>query len=287
MPTVKFNESQIEEFCTIFKPFEEDVKNEYMSHFFRFKNASVTIYKSGKVVFQGSNLEMFYDYLEKDNKQLSLDFDEDTPYDYLNTIGADEVGTGDTFGPIVCAAVFVKAYDTEKLKNIGVKDSKKLNDAKIKTIGKYIKENYKYRVNIVRNEVFNDKYNILNMNEMKAKLHNQNIESLSKEVKYEAICLDEFVNRFKYFKYLNNEGFKDISFEMKGESKSIAVAAASILARYFFLLEFDRLEKEYGYKLPKGSGKNAQNMIDKIRNDGKENLFYHIAKTSFKNFNIK
>ncbi len=289
MKSIKLTESEIQDFCIEYKDFELPTKNEYISHFFNIDGAYVSIFNSGKILFQGINLERFSKYLnhESEAEQLSLDLDEDaddTPYDYMNTIGADEVGTGDTFGPICCAAVFIKVSDIEYLKKLGIRDSKKISDDRIIKLGEIIKNKYKYKVNIVRNEIFNDKSNELNMNEMKAKLHDQNIKNLAKEVKYDAVCLDEFVNRDKYFSYLDSDAFKDIAFEMKGESKSIAVAAASILARYFFLLEFSRLEELYGYKLPKGSGKNVKLMIDKIREDGKEDIFYHIAKMSFKNF---
>ncbi|MBR4236816.1 ribonuclease HIII [bacterium] len=284
MKSVKMNENQIQEFTIKFKDYETDIKNEYIDHFYKINGATVSIFKSGKVLFQGSNLDVFGDYFNT-YTQLSLDLDEDdTPYDYMDTIGADEVGTGDTFGPIVCASVFVRKSDIEYLKELGVKDSKKLSDERIMKLGKIIEEKFEHQVNILRNEIYNDIKDKYNMNEMKARLHNQNILLLSKRVKYEAVCLDEFVNRDKYFSYLNDEVFKDISFEMKGESKSCAVAAASILARYFFLLEYERLIKEYGYSLPKGSGTKVKEMIEKIRNEKKDDLFYHIAKTNFKNF---
>ena len=120
---------------------------------------------------------------------------------------------------------------------------------------------------------------------MKAILHNKNIRDLAKEVPYDMVCLDQFCSRQKYFEYLEGrEAFTDMSFETKGETKSVAVAAASIIARYFFLEEMKRLEEIYGYHLPKGSGAIADAMIEKIKNDGKEDILKHIAKLNFKNF---
>ena len=46
---------------------------------------------------------------------------------YTSSIGSDEVGTGDYFGPIVVTAAYVPKDKIEFLESIGVKDSKKLN----------------------------------------------------------------------------------------------------------------------------------------------------------------
>lgn len=277
MPTVTFNERQIKEFVEIFKPFLEEAKNEYMLFFFKMKGASVSIYKSGKVVFQGSNLEMFKDYIKLENHHYK--------YNNMNTIGSDEVGTGDAFGPIVAASAFAPKNLISKLIELGVTDSKLIDDEKIMALGPKLNKLLPHRVIIVRPETFNDKQKSYNMNKMKALIHNQNIQELVKVTNYEVVCLDQFCEEKTYYSYLKPGYFDKVSFEMKGETKSLAVASASIIARYYFLLEMDMLSKKYGYNLPKGSGIKADEMIKKIREDGKEDILYHIAKLSFKNFN--
>ena len=280
MPTVLMNEDEIKAFVTIYQAFLKPTPNEYMSYFMSGDGFSVSIYKSGKVVFQGSQLSYFSDYLKKNDEE-----EAQYPYDFMNTIGSDEVGTGDVFGPIVVATAFVKGKDTSKLKNLGVRDSKKIVDNEIIRIADAITKKVKYKVIIVRNEKFNSSSDSYNLNEMKARLHNKNFLELSKEVSYDMVCLDQFCSKDNYYKYLEGvESFNEVSFEMKGESKSIAVAAASIIARAYFLKEMDRLHDTYGYRLPKGSGKDADEMIKRIRDDGKEEIFTHIAKLSYKNF---
>ena len=276
------NEDDIKRFCFEYEGFETLPPNEYIEHFFKFKGGSVSIYKSGKAVFQGSDLEMFYDWIGMDESNKNKEFYD---YDNYSVIGADEVGTGDVFGPITTAAVFVDKRDVETLKAKGVKDSKKLDDETIINIAEYIIKNFDYQVSICRNEIFNDNYKKYNMNAMKARLHNQNILILSKKVQFQKVCLDEFCSKENYFKYLDGEVFNNIQFETKGESKSIAVASASIVARYYFLKELDRIKKEYGITLPKGSSTEAQELIKKLKEENKEDLFYHIAKMNFKNFN--
>ena len=280
MPTIKLNEKEIEAFVAIYKPFLKETKSEYIAYFFQGKGFSVSIYKSGKVVFQGSNLSYFNDYLE--NKH---DEDQLYEYDFMNTIGSDEVGTGDLFGPIVVATAFLPGKDREKYKKLGVKDSKKITDNEILKIGEILIKKLKHKVIIVRNESFNKNSSKYNLNEMKALLHNQNILELSKETKYDIICLDEFCSKENYYKYLKGRETKDgISFEMKGESKSLAVAAASIIARYYFLKEMESLKEKYGYDLPKGAGEEADKMVKKILEDNNESIFPFIAKLSYKNF---
>ena len=283
---IKMTESEIKNFITTYKAFETMPTNAYIAHFFQGDGFSVSIYKSGKVVFQGSKLDYFKEYVNDE----SSDSEGNYPYNHMDTIGSDEVGTGDLFGPIVVATCLVKGKDTNELLKLGVKDSKKITDKEIVKIGKTLVKKLKHKVIILRNEQYNNNTSIHNINELKAGLHNSNIRDLAKEVKYDVVCLDDFCGKTNYFKYLNNifnikpqEVFSNISFETKGETKSIAVAAASIIARCYFLKEMDNLEKLYGYKLPKGAGSEADELIKQIKKDGKEDILYHITKLNFKN----
>ena len=56
-------------------------------------------------------------------------FKQDDLY-YTSSIGSDEVGTGDYFGPIVVTACFVLKNDIKELEKLGVNDSKKITDEK-------------------------------------------------------------------------------------------------------------------------------------------------------------
>ena len=99
----------------------------------------VTLYESGKLMFQGTSADIdaniWIDLEKKLNKRIiNIDGTEekekkvDESIMNLNTIGSDEVGTGDFFGPIVVTATYVETKNFEFLKEIGVKDSKKLKD---------------------------------------------------------------------------------------------------------------------------------------------------------------
>ena len=118
-----------------------------------------TLYESGKIMFQGigADIEASYwiererilnnrnvsqeiakDLQKKDDKVKDL---KDDRFKLISTIGSDEVGTGDYFGPIVVTASYVDIKDKFKLEELGIRDSKKITDEKILSIApKIIKE---------------------------------------------------------------------------------------------------------------------------------------------------
>lgn len=102
----------------------------------------ITLYESGKVVFQGTDADLASDFWiqtekinsgkveiknsknqKKDKLDKSIYIDKNIYYS--SSIGSDEVGTGDYFGPIVVTASFVSKDNIQFLENLGVKDSKK------------------------------------------------------------------------------------------------------------------------------------------------------------------
>ena len=97
----------------------------------------VTMYQSGKVVFQGRDADLAADFwieTEKINngkaivtcsedKKEKKEIERKIPF-RITSIGSDEVGTGDFFGPIVVTAAYVTKADVDFLLELGVKDSK-------------------------------------------------------------------------------------------------------------------------------------------------------------------
>lgn len=55
-----------------------------------------------------------------------MNFDEQ----FNSYIGVDETGVGDYFTPVVSVACFIPKNNIDEIINLGVKDSKKLNDKK-------------------------------------------------------------------------------------------------------------------------------------------------------------
>ena len=245
----------------------------------------ITLYNSGKAMFQGTSAfvdaNMWKALKENDEKD-----SDDT--DFLNTtsVGSDEVGTGDYFGPIVVTSSYVKKEDLPFLKNLGCTDSKKITDEKIKKIAPEIIKKIKYKSLILSNEEYNQKYSKENnMNKIKAIMHNRVLSLILDEIdeKLDYIIVDEFAKENRYYSYLNEipNVVKNITFVTKAESKNMAVACSSIISRYIFLQEFDKLSDTYHIPLPKGSGINVDKIGEElVEKYGKEVL----NKTAKKNF---
>lgn len=264
----------------------------------------VTLYESGKVVFQGISADIdanMWKELErhlnptkkiemtdsskekKEKKEIYID-----PKIYnSNSIGSDEVGTGDYFGPIVVTSAYVRKEDISFLEELKVKDSKKLTDEKILEIVPKIIKRIPYSSVILTNKEYNERYSEdINMNKLKAILHNKVLNNLVKSnYNYDYIVVDEFAKPFVYYNYLKNstEIVRNITFLTKGEDKCLSVACASLISRFIFIKEFAKISADTKILLPKG----ASNLVDQkgleiVKKYGFEKL-KEIAKLNFKN----
>ena len=247
----------------------------------------ITLYNSGKVMFQGTSA--FVDANMWQAIKANDEVDEDqTDYMNVSSVGSDEVGTGDYFGPIVVSSTYVKVDDIEFLTKLGVTDSKKITDDKIRKIAPEIIKKIKYKSIILKNEEYNEKYSKENnMNKIKAIMHNKVLYSILNEIdeKPDMVIVDEFAREARYYSYLEDvpNVVKGITFVTKAESKNLAVAAASIISRYIFLNEFDKMCDEYHLPLVKGSGNDVDSIgQEAVEKYGKE-ILDKIAKKNFSN----
>lgn len=243
-------------------------------------SCTITAYKSGKVLFQGNSSEVeagkwgvSHAAPTKYNPVKTKSAKGDLPdgIGQMSVIGSDEVGTGDFFGPITVVAAYVKRADIPLLKELGVRDSKDLNDEKIIAIAREIKNIIPYSLLTLKN----DKYNQLQQSgmtqgKMKAILHNKAIANVLKKIspeKPEAILIDQFVQSGTYFQHLKGQKSimkENVFFSTKAEGIHISVAAASILARYAFLQYMDQLSSAAGFKIPKGAGSQVDEAAAKL-----------------------
>lgn len=265
----------------------------------------ITLYESGKVMFQGvsadieaniwkdqerhlnnrdidKELKKIEDKKEEKKKENNLNF-----YN-MSTIGSDEVGTGDYFGPIVVTATYVNKKDEIFLRDLGVKDSKALTDEKIIEIAKELIKKVNYKTFILTNKDFNDYTKKgYNMNKIKAILHNKVLYSIKENhmSDYDKIVVDQFVYPKKYFEHINEATNKvtDISFTPRAESKCLSVACSSIISRYIFLHEMAKLSKELNITLPKGANDIVDDIGFEIVKKYGFNKLYEVAKINFKN----
>jgi ribonuclease HIII len=121
----------------------------------------------------------------------------------------------------------------------------------------------------------NEKYNQMQQSGMsqgklKALLHNQAISHVLKKIapiQPEAILIDQFVQSSTYYQHLKGQQTiikEKVFFSTKAEGVHIAVAAASILARYAFVQYFEKLSEAAGFKLPKGAGSQVDQAAAKL-----------------------
>lgn len=260
----------------------------------------ITLYESGKVVFQGVSADIDANFwretevilngkkpIEKEKKEKKEDNDK-TDYYFINSIGSDEVGTGDYFGPIVVCASYVNKKDISFLEDLGVRDSKKLTDEKILKIAPSIINKIPHQAYILKNTEYNklqDKG--YNMNKIKAILHNRVLLSLMKKdnYNYDMVIVDQFTPPKNYYSYLKDQEnvFRKITFTTKAEDKCLSVACSSIISRYLFLKEIENMGKEINAFIPKGAGTLVDDFGKKIVNKYGKDKLEKIAKLNFKN----
>ena len=260
----------------------------------------VTLYQSGKVVFQGISADIdanLWSQMEKNlnpNKKIDIkiagekkkETKKNSKVYYANTIGSDEVGTGDFFGPIVVTASYVTKDNIPFLENLGVKDSKKLTDEQILKITPQIIKKIPYYTMTLSNKEYNEKRENYNMNAMKAILHNKALLEMTKKYpNYDYIVVDQFAEKYVYYNYLKQTPNiqRNITFITKAEDQCLSVACSAIISRYIFIKEFDKLSKKYNQTLPKGAGKIVDEIGAQIVKKYGENILNEIAKTNFKN----
>ena len=251
----------------------------------------ITMYNSGKVMFQGTSADIdanMWTELTETNKDTKENSEQYEKYMNCSSIGSDEVGTGDYFGPIVVTASYVNKKDIPYLKELKVADSKKLTDDQIRIIAPKIIKKIKYKSLILKNTEYNERHSKdTNMNKIKAIMHNNALNSLKNEINDEIdyIIIDEFTKEKRYYEYIKElpNILKGITFMTKAEDKNLAVACSSIISRYIFLEEFDKICDKYHLPLPKGAGTKVdeigQELVEKY---GKE-VLTNVAKLNFSN----
>ena len=252
----------------------------------------ITMYESGKVMFQGISADIDANMWRDIDGQSKVNKEEvkrnDKRYYYSSAIGSDEVGTGDYFGPIVVTSCYVSKDDIEFVESLGIKDSKKLDDEKILKIAPELIKKIKYKSLIMTNSEYNAKYSTsYNINKIKAIMHNKVLWRMVNEEhpEYDYIIVDEFAREQRYYEYLSGNPAiqRDITFITKAEDKNLAVASASVISRYIFLKEFDKISDSLHIPLPKGAGKEVDEIgKEVVETYGKDKL-KEIAKINFKN----
>jgi len=174
-------------------------------------------------------------------------------------IGTDESGKGDYYGPLVVAGVFLKDVQHEVLRELGVRDSKKISDNRVRELADLIKKGYLYSVVVIGPEKYNLLYERLrNLNRILAWGHSRAIENILENVHCAQAITDQFGDKVFVLNALMKKGAQIDLIQKPKAEEDIAVAAASVLARAEFLKRLYFLSQEAGIDLPKGSSPLAE-----------------------------
>jgi len=206
---------------------------------------------------------------EKEIKEINRinnlwNFEKDISNGEVYIAGIDEVGRGPLAGPVVTAAVILKKNDFFK----GINDSKKVNkENRERLFDEIMEKAVAVGISIV-NEKIIDEINILEATKVSMK---ESIENL--KIKPELLLIDALE--------LDDINIKQIGI-IKGDTKSISIAAASIVAKVTrdrIMYKYNEKYPEYGFLTNVGYG--TKEHIEAIKKYGYTDIH---RKTFIKNF---
>lgn len=230
------------------------------------ENVRIAMYKSGKCVVQGAAAADFVSFVMEPLvlQEVRLGYEDVLNPEALSPhIGVDESGKGDFFGPLVTAAAYVDAPLVAAMREMGVKDSKRISsDARAREIARALRDLLKNRYDIV---VINPaRYNSFyrstrNVNRMLAWAHARTIENmLGKVPDCPRAISDQFGSKQQVERALMQKGRRIELIQRPRAEADMAVAAASILARDRFLTALAELKERFGIPIPKGASAQVQ-----------------------------
>ena len=228
-------------------------------------NATIVLYKTGKLLVQGKKNDV-----EEAAKLLNFAYITEEKKGVTGfAVGSDESLKGDTFGGIVVAGFLADGDIRKDLKNMGVKDSKKLLNPDIVLIATQLIE--KFPKNYHVENIFPEEYNKMNVRhsvtEILDLLHGKCFSKLSRGKVIHIV--DEYPGC----------SVGDIR-ETHAESKYLEVAAASVIARYFALKQIRDLEMKAGFFIPLGSS-NVESALLELKKKSLDPCEY--VKLKFRN----
>lgn len=243
----------------------------------RGEGVNVVLYNSGKLVIQGKGASDF--------RLMRLDGIVPRQEARLKkrTIGCDEAGKGDYFGPLCVAAVALSPEEEVFLDEVPLFDSKTLSDREVGQAAEILRNTLPHEIISIGPRRYNEMYETFgNLNALLAWAHAKAMLSVSEKTGCRDVLLDKFAD-VRVVERALGQRLKDVDLvaRVKAESDP-AVAAASILARDAFLRGLGRLGPVAGMPLPKGAGEpvlRAGRALVKARGEG---ILREVAKVHFK-----
>ena len=282
--------------------------NQYVQFKMQAKGITVTLYTSGKIVFQGQSVDAILVDKLLAQQETTTPTTSEVPKRPKNPskqssitsevqIGGDESGKGDFFGPLVVAMVAGTKQDLDWLIQLGVTDSKKMKDDSILKMAPKIEQRLTVASKSLSPEEYNARYaqvtNIaLLLSEIYKELSVELISSIKKQQQNHkkmnpfqyVVTIDQFSQSKRRLIDALHELTKSQNVTLrqfhKAEREPI-VAAASIIARAEFLKGMEKMSKQWDIDFPKGAANVITTGKTFVSRYGRENL-HKVAKLHFK-----
>jgi ribonuclease HIII len=236
-----------------------------------------TLYRSGKLVVQGSGVELFSERYLGGRRAI---VDEPVAVNQRTLVGSDEAGKGDYFGPLVVSAVRADPDERAELARSGVADSKMLSDERVRILAPALEQRYACTSEVLMPAEYNREHaRFGSLNPLLAELHARCIRRLAQPG--HLVLVDKFADD-----KLVASRVADLDIELHQRTRAErepVVAAASVLARARFLDGLATLSEESAVDLHKGAGDPTDRSAREfVRLHGREALG-RVAKLHFKN----
>ncbi|MBM4248877.1 MAG: ribonuclease HIII [Euryarchaeota archaeon] len=248
----------------------------------------VSLYESGKVVIAGKDRRLEREvrwYLEKLGAK-----GEPSPARLEAVrgrlrVGTDEAGKGDYFGPLVVAAVLLGPGAEERMRVLGVKDSKRMSDGRVAELAPLVRRAAgagRWEVLRIDPPTYNRLHEEMgDQNAVLAWAHARLIGNLlAAHPDCRLAVVDEF-SAASLRRALLGRG-RDIEVvQSPGGERDQAVAAASVLARAEFLERLEALGAQFGMEFPKGAS-GVEGAARELLRAGGEGRLGLVAKLHFR-----
>lgn len=167
----------------------------------------------------------------------------------MRILGIDEAGRGPVLGPLVVAGVLCE--DQEVLRQLGVRDSKRLSPQRRRGLAEAVQSVAECRVHVISAGELDDAMGEASLNSLEARVFADVIAEMCPDEIY-VDCCDTSVSRFRRL-ILRRLGYDlPLHAEHGADDRYPVVAAASIVAKARRDEEMARIEADIGQ--PIGSG---------------------------------
>lgn len=253
---------------------------------FRLNNVNISLYRTGIISIKGEKSTEWYQKLLPECQFLLDKYDLEKNLIYPR-IGIDESGKGDFFGPLVTAGFLIQSPEIERdLLELGVKDSKQINDDQILILAKKIEEMGSFEIIKINPTKYNQLYNKMsNINKILAWSHAKVIENLLSIHECQQAISNQFGDESLIKNVLLQNGKKIDLVQMPRAEQDLAVAAASILSRANFVETMQLLSRKLGVEIPFGTGNDVIDVGIHLIKEKKISSLQYYAKIHFATHN--